>query len=54
MVDRMVPADHHYSLFLNLVELKRGEGMYVGADGPHAWLQGGTLVSSSPRPVLGT
>ncbi|KAK8847508.1 mannose-6-phosphate isomerase, class I [Kwoniella newhampshirensis] len=26
--------------FLNLVELKKGEGMYVGADGPHAWLEG--------------
>ncbi|WVR04735.1 mannose-6-phosphate isomerase, class I [Kwoniella sp. DSM 27419] len=26
--------------FLNLVELKKGEGMYVGADGPHAWLDG--------------
>lgn len=29
-------------LFMNLVELKKGEGMYVGADGPHAWLTGGT------------
>lgn len=28
-------------LLMNLVELKRGEGMYVGADGPHAWLSGG-------------
>lgn len=27
-------------LFLNLVELKKGQGMYVGADGPHAWLEG--------------
>jgi mannose-6-phosphate isomerase class I len=26
---------------MNLVELKKGEGMYVGADGPHAWLSGG-------------
>ncbi|ORY20918.1 putative mannose-6-phosphateisomerase [Naematelia encephala] len=26
--------------FMNLVELKKGEGMYVGADGPHAWLEG--------------
>lgn len=29
------------SLFMNLVELKRGEGIYVRADGPHAWLRGG-------------
>ncbi|ORX37362.1 putative mannose-6-phosphateisomerase [Kockovaella imperatae] len=27
-------------LFMNLVKLKKGEGIYVGADGPHAWLQG--------------
>ncbi|OWT36573.1 mannose-6-phosphate isomerase, class I [Cryptococcus neoformans Bt1] len=27
-------------LFLNLVELKKDQGMYVGADGPHAWLEG--------------
>ncbi|WVO16652.1 mannose-6-phosphate isomerase, class I [Cryptococcus depauperatus] len=27
-------------LFLNLVELKKGEAIYVGADGPHAWLEG--------------
>lgn len=26
---------------MNLVELKKGEGMYVGADAPHAWLSGG-------------
>nr|XP_019008365.1 mannose-6-phosphate isomerase, class I [Kwoniella pini CBS 10737]OCF47146.1 mannose-6-phosphate isomerase, class I [Kwoniella pini CBS 10737] len=26
--------------FLNLVELKKDEGIYVGADGPHAWLEG--------------
>ncbi|WRT64651.1 mannose-6-phosphate isomerase, class I [Kwoniella shivajii] len=26
--------------FLNLIELQKGEGMYVGADGPHAWLEG--------------
>jgi mannose-6-phosphate isomerase len=25
---------------MNLMELKKGEGMYVGADGPHAWLKG--------------
>lgn len=28
------------SFFMNLMELKKGEGMYVGADGPHAWLKG--------------
>ena len=28
------------SFFMNLMELKEGEGMYVGADGPHAWLKG--------------
>ncbi|KAL7420591.1 Mannose-6-phosphate isomerase [Cryptotrichosporon argae] len=26
--------------FMNLMELKKGDGMYVGADGPHAWLSG--------------
>ena len=45
----MIPADLHISLFMNLVELKKGEGIYVGADGPHAWLQGGKLVSNVPR-----
>lgn len=30
-----------FRLFLNLVELKKDQGMYVGADGPHAWLEGG-------------
>lgn len=30
-----------FRLFLNLVELKKGQDMYVGADGPHAWLEGG-------------
>lgn len=25
---------------MNMMELKKGEGMYVGADGPHAWLKG--------------
>ena len=29
------------SFFLNLIELKKGEGMCVGADGPHAWVFGG-------------
>ncbi len=29
------------SFLMNLVELKKGEGMYVGADAPHAWLSGG-------------
>ena len=28
------------SFFMNLMELIKGEGMYVGADGPHAWLKG--------------
>lgn len=28
---------------MNLVELKKGEGMYVGADGLHAWLSGRTF-----------
>lgn len=30
-----------FRLFLNLIELKKDQGMYVGADGPHAWLEGG-------------
>lgn len=30
---------------MNLVELHKGEGMYVGADGLHAWLTGGTCPS---------
>ncbi len=32
---------------MNLVELKKGEGMYVGADGIHAWLLGGTPAAPS-------
>lgn len=41
---RMPPEDRRLipvSAFMNLVELKKGEGMYVVADGLHAWLQGG-------------
>ncbi|OCF33883.1 mannose-6-phosphate isomerase, class I [Kwoniella heveanensis BCC8398] len=49
MVKAVVNSGHYYPgdgglfstlFFLNLVELKKGEGMYVGADGPHAWLDG--------------
>lgn len=25
---------------MNLIELRPGEGIYVGADGVHAWLDG--------------
>lgn len=37
-----VVADGRF--LMNLVELKKGEGMYVGADGPHAWLCGGMSI----------
>ncbi|WVF69655.1 mannose-6-phosphate isomerase, class I [Kwoniella sp. CBS 6097] len=49
LVKAVVNSGHYYHgdgglfstlFFLNLVELKKGEGMYVGADGPHAWLDG--------------
>jgi len=33
------------SCFMSLLELKRGEGLYVGADGPHAWLTLGDSIS---------
>lgn len=38
---RSEPELIHSSVFMNLVELHKGEGMYVGADGLHAWLKGG-------------
>jgi hypothetical protein len=33
-------ADPWRSFFMNLVELKPGEAMYVAEDGLHAWLDG--------------
>lgn len=38
---------------MNLVELKKGEGMYVGADGIHAWLSGGATTTIFSPLVLG-
>jgi mannose-6-phosphate isomerase class I len=29
---------------MNLIELQPGEGIYVGADGVHAWLDGRELT----------
>jgi len=40
------------SFFMNLMELKKGEGMYVGADGPHAWLKGDIVELMAVRQVL--
>jgi len=37
--DNIYIADFRF--FMNLMKLKKGEGIYVGADGPHAWLTGG-------------
>jgi mannose-6-phosphate isomerase len=37
---------------MNLMELKKGEGMYVGADGPHAWLKGDIVELMAVRWVL--
>jgi mannose-6-phosphate isomerase len=34
---------------MNLMELKKGEGMYVGADGPHAWLKGDIVELMATR-----
>lgn len=39
------------SFFMNLMELKKGEGMYVGADGPHAWLKGDIVELMAIRQV---
>jgi len=48
-ISRCEAADGRF--LMNLVELKKGEGMYVGADGPHAWLTGGTFSGTGIRSV---
>lgn len=37
---------------MNLIELQPGEGIYVGADGVHAWLDGRKRPESRTRKLI--
>ncbi len=47
MLDEQYPGDIGVLcvFFLNVVELKRGEAAFLGADMPHAYISGGGLIT---------